>query len=78
MKPAEYKNLAPLIGERVHIEWRDPKDDWPSFVLMDVDLADGTVQLRGADMPCGTKHEGDVFWADWADIRVMKREAKGS
>lgn len=71
MKPAEYKNLAPLIGERVHIEWRAHKGDWPSFVLLDVDPADGTVQLRG----CGAKHDGDVFWADWADIRVMKREA---
>lgn len=77
--PAEHKNLTRLVGKRlvgkrVAIEWRNPKDDWSSFVLLEIDLSDATLRLRGTDMPDGAKHDGGKFWADWSDVRSIRGE----
>lgn len=69
MTPAEAKNLKTLKNRYVRITWRDPRDDWPYYRLLDIRSRDGTIKLRGMDYPDGSaKHDGDVFWADWADV----------
>ena len=73
MSPAQFKNLRALVDKRVVIEWKNPADDWPHFTLIDVDHESSTIQLRGEDYPDGNaKHDGDVFWADWSDVKSLK------
>lgn len=73
MTPAEVKNLRELKGKFVQIRWRDLADDWPYYLLLDVDAKASTIKLRGMDFPDGSaKHDGDEFWADWADVRDIE------
>lgn len=55
----------------VHIDWKDPSNDWPWFYLQEINGQ--WVRLKGADYPDGTaKHQGDVFWAHYNDIKIMR------
>lgn len=75
MTPAEAKNLMAMKGKLVYIEWRRQEDDWPYFLLLDVDAKAGTIKLRGMDCPQELgryKHDGDEFHADWNEIKKIK------
>lgn len=75
MTPAELSGNAEILnwraarGRLVEIRWRDPRDDWPYFVVLRVHGPLRAVLLRGDDYPDGSaKHDGDEFWADMADV----------
>ena len=73
MTPAEAENLRELKGKYVQIKWRDPAHDWPYYRLLEIRSRTGTIKLRGMDFPNGSaKHDGDVFWADWSDVRDIE------
>ena len=72
MTPAEAKNLRELRRRYVRVEWRSSTHDWPYFRLLAVDPRSATIKLQGMDYPDGRyKHDGDVFWCDWRDVREI-------
>ena len=73
MMPAEAKKLRELKGKFVQIKWRDPADDWPYYRLLEIRSRTGLIKVRGMDFPDGSaKHDGDEFWAEWADVREIE------
>lgn len=74
MTPAEAKNLAALLDCDVRIEWAKEDDYRNYFRLIGVCSDDTTILLRVINDPeTGEQHRGDVFWVDWADVRLIER-----
>lgn len=62
-----------MIGERVHISWKDPSTDWNKFMVLGID--NGMILLRGMD-DGETKHDGDKFWAQLSDVSEIFEESQ--
>jgi len=61
---------ADFVGHEVRIVWADPYSDWEYFR---VESCFGQVAtIRGIDDPDGGKHVGDVFDAEWREVKSVK------
>lgn len=74
MSAADIRNWKKLRGQLVEVRWRDPIDDWPYFIVREVDASKEMIELQGADYPDGSaKHDGDVFWVMADKIKSATR-----
>jgi hypothetical protein len=58
------------MSELVHIVWNNPDNDWNYFWLLKE--TKNKLYLQGADSPEGDIHEGDNFWVNTSEVRVLK------
>ena len=72
MTPADWRNLLPLVGQRVIVEWVNPEDDWPAFIIIELDEEDDMIRFQGDTHPDGSKHDGNKFWVMSGDIVSIK------
>ena len=55
----------------VQIKWRDPENNWPWFLLLE--MRGDWLHLQGADYPDGSaKHDGDCFWTHESAVLTMR------
>lgn len=72
MDAAAYKALVPMLGKFVQIVWFDPNQDWLYYRLLKISRGDGTIFVRGMDLPNSFGwNKRDAFWANYADVLMI-------